>query len=91
MLFPISTITVGAAADVASAYPGLSVIGDGGQRYRDVFDAAGCAQLQPTVDEATALATVAARALIDGGLPPFPAYLREPDAVAAPGFKSVTP
>ena len=87
----METVAVGPAQDVARDHPGVPVIGDGGQRYRDVFDAAGCAQVQPTVDEAAALAAVAARAFADGGLPPFPAYLREPDAVAAPGFKPVMP
>lgn len=87
----METVTVSPARDVAEAYRGLPVVGDGGQRYREVFDAAGCAQLQPTLEEAVALAAVAVRAMADGGLAPFPAYLREPDAVAASDFKPVSP
>ena len=74
-------------ADVAAAYPGRTVVGQGGDLYRDQLGA----PVGPTYPGAAALATLAVRALASGEplLPPTPLYLRRPDAVEPPPRKRV--
>ena len=85
----MESIAVGPAQQLCEQFPGVPVVGDGLQRYADVFNAAGCMSLASDIDFATALAKVAHAALSTGGLRPFPQYLREPDAVPATSAKSV--
>lgn len=85
----MQTVAVGPAEQLCQQFPGLPVIGDGAARYPGVFAAAGCPQLEPSVDFSTALGHIADRAMIKGALAPFPQYLREPDAVPAASTKSV--
>jgi tRNA threonylcarbamoyl adenosine modification protein YeaZ len=65
-------------ADVASAHPGRSVVGQGADLYLDLLGA----PVGPMYPAAAALAALAVRALAAGAalLPPTPLYLRRPDA-----------
>jgi tRNA threonylcarbamoyl adenosine modification protein YeaZ len=83
------SVDVASASVVASRYPNTAVIGDGVIKYAEEFSKHNCTELVLDVDYVTALGIVACRAVADGGLPAFPAYLREPDAVPAISTKSV--
>jgi tRNA A37 threonylcarbamoyladenosine modification protein TsaB len=83
------SVDVASASVIAARYPNTAVIGDGVIKYAEEFSKPNCTELVPDVDFVTALGLVACRAVADGGLPAFPAYLREPDAVPAVSTKSV--
>ena len=83
------SVDVASASVIAARYPDTAVVGDGVAKYAAAFSEHKCTELDPDVDYVTALGLVACRAVADGGLPAFPAYLREPDAVPAVATKSV--
>jgi tRNA threonylcarbamoyl adenosine modification protein YeaZ len=84
----LETVRACSADEVSAEHPGLPVIGDGGSKYREVFEAAGCAQLDMTRDFAHALGVAATAALVEGTLSAHPVYLREPDAVPSVPLKA---
>jgi tRNA threonylcarbamoyl adenosine modification protein YeaZ len=76
-------------ADIADQVAGLPAAGAGAALYPEVFTDV----RPPQHVSAVALAAVAARRLKEGGelLPPFPMYLRRPDAQVPAGYKQVLP